>query len=65
MNMKKVTKDEFFKVLYADCAKGRDIMPEIVNGKYPYVSEWRQRNNLQRPLFGKSSNGEFFLNVEA
>lgn len=59
--MKQVTKEDFFKALYAD---KRDIMPVIVGDweqdKGGYKQEWRTSHN-RRELFGVSQGGSFWL----
>lgn len=51
--MKQVTKDEFFEALRAEEAKGKDIMPSITNGPFPYQSTWKSQRQPYT-VFGKS-----------
>jgi hypothetical protein len=49
--MRQVSKDEFFTALRAE---KRDVHPSIVNGTYPYTSNWQFQREMSRGLFGKS-----------
>lgn len=62
-NLRKVTKDEFFKAINADKL---DVHPTIITDKYPYTSEWRFPRNPGRQVYGRTvgqPNGgnEYFL----
>ena len=47
--MKQVSKDDFYK------AVGRlNVHPTIVNGTWPYVSDWRFLDTPHRHPFGRS-----------
>jgi hypothetical protein len=45
--MKKVTKEQFFEIVY----KGLDVQPTIVSGPYPYTYEWRFKDGR---IFGRA-----------
>jgi hypothetical protein len=49
MDMREVTKVEFYAALYLD---PRDIMPRIVNNKWPYRSDWSTQHS--GALFGRT-----------
>lgn len=48
MEFKEVTREEFYKRLYAD---PRDIMPKIQPGDYPWTSLWKAKGGA---VFGKT-----------
>jgi hypothetical protein len=57
--MRQVTKEEFFRALYAD---PQDIMPSIISSYDPvngYSSEWRL-TRYPLTVFGKSTGGTCF-----
>jgi hypothetical protein len=61
MNLIKVSRDEFFKILYA---MSIDIITRIDNtipfdAKNDYVTWWETRN---RKVWGKSYAGEYWIN---
>lgn len=58
--MIEVTRDEFYKALYAD---KRDIMPSLANSArwtegIGYTAEWRDKSGR---LFGKSDDNHYWL----
>lgn len=48
MEFKEVTREEFYKRLYAN---PRDIMPKIQPGDYPWTSIWKTKSGV---VFGKT-----------
>lgn len=48
--MRSVSKDEFYGPIYA---KGLNVHPSIVNGKWPYTSVFRFLNNPHAVPYGK------------
>jgi hypothetical protein len=61
--MFEVTERQFFDALKREEAKGKDIMPRIVNSTHPYTSEWVQHKLPSRPVFGRTEGHptKFFL----
>ncbi len=54
MNMKQVTRNEFYKAISTG-----DVVGEIINDKYPYTYEFRIRNSgrVIGRIVGTVSNG--------